>query len=338
VKLALFWTLLRNGRMQGIREVGALSLPFQRLCFLAAAESAGVLRALAAGPAPAARLAAELGIAPAAGEAFAAWLEVGARLGALRRVGEGFALRSRLARRLARPEHDALAAHLTEIASLHHALLTETPERLRAGRRFQLGDQDGVVIARASRLLEDVVHEAIDSVVPRRGALRLLEIGCGSGTHVRRAAERNPELTALALELQPEVAAEARRNLAAWGLAGRIEVEPGDVRARAPEPAFDLATLHQNIYYFPVEERAGVLSHVRGFLRPGGRLLVTTGCRSRTPAMSLLDLWGALTEGCGRLPEPEELVAQLRQADFQAVRARNLLAPCERFYAFVATA
>ena len=40
---------------------------------------------------------------------------------------------------------------------------------------------------------------------------------------------------------------------------------------RAAEPAFDLATLHNNIYYFPVAERVSLLRHVRGFLRPGGR-------------------------------------------------------------------
>src|SRR5207253_1093878 len=83
-------------------------------------------------------------------------------------------------------------------------------------------------------------------VVPRAGPVRLLEIGCGSAVYIRHAAGRNPELTALGLELQPEVAALAAENVSAWGLARRVAIEAGDVMARAAEAAFDLATLHNN--------------------------------------------------------------------------------------------
>ena len=57
--------------------------------------------------------------------------------------------------------------------------------------------------------------------------LCLLEIGCGSAVYIRPAAARNPELIAVGLGLPPEVAAMARGNL---------------------------ASLHNNIYYFPVDE------------------------------------------------------------------------------------
>jgi len=73
-----------------------------------------------------------------------------------------------------------------------------------------LGDQDGRLIARSSRVLEPILGEAVDNVVLVGGAMRLLEIGCGSGVYVRRAAARNPQLTALGLELQPVVAEMAK--------------------------------------------------------------------------------------------------------------------------------
>ena len=79
--------------------------------------------------------------------------------------------------------------------------------------------------------------------------MRLLEVGCGSGTYIRYATDRNSELTALGLELQPQVADMARRNLAAWGLSDRAEIETGDIRERKPTPVFDLVTLHNNLYY-----------------------------------------------------------------------------------------
>ena len=233
------------------------------------------------------------------------------------------------------PEADAVAAFLEEAASLHHRLLWEGPSRIKAGRKLSLADQDGEVVARSSRLLEPFVGDQVDAFVPAAGALKLLEIGCGTGVYVRRAAQRNPQLTVTALELQPQVAQLARKNLAQWGVSGRAQVEAGDVRARAPEPCFDLATLHNNIYYFPVAERVALLRHVAGFLKPGGKLLLTTGCRGGSAAMSVLSLWGALTDGAGRLPAVDELEAQLREAGFRAAASKRAM-PGEAFYAFVA--
>ena len=191
-------------------------------------------------------------------------------------------------------------------------------------------------MARSSRLVEPFVCEAIDDVVPRAGPVRLLEIGCGSAVYIRHAAGRNPELTALGLELQPEVAALAAENVSAWGLARRVAIEAGDVMARAAEAAFDLATLHNNIYYFPVEDRVRVLRHVRAFVRPGGRLLLTTLCQGKGAGVDILDLWASMTEGCGRLPGRAELIAQLGDAGLEAIEARSLI-PGQSFHAFVGT-
>jgi SAM-dependent methyltransferase len=153
---------------------------------------------------------------------------------------------------------------------------------------------------------------------------------------MRHAAERNPGLTALGLELQPDVAARATENVKAWGLQSRIAVEACDVRAREPVAEFDVATLNNDIYYFPVGERARVLAHVRKFLRPGGRLLVTTACRGGNPGMTVLNLWGAATEGAGRLPDVDEMQRQLGEAGFAGVRTLRLI-PGQAYYAFVAT-
>lgn len=128
----------------------------------------------------------------------------------------------------------------------------------------------------------------------------------------------------------------AGENIARWGLGNRMNVEVGDIRRRAPVAAFDLATLHQNIYYFPVVERPALLRHVRGFLKPGGRVLLTTECQGQSAAAAVLDLWGSLTAGCGRLPEPGELIAQIEAAGFVGVTARSLI-PGESFYAFART-
>jgi 4-hydroxy-2,2'-bipyrrole-5-carbaldehyde O-methyltransferase len=333
MKLSTLKALLAGGRLRLLFDVQRLLGPTYRLAFLSAAATEGLLARLRGGPIPAQQLLAELAPDPAVREGLAAWLAVGVRLGELSLDERGYGLRGRLARRLAEPDHDAIAALVEEAASLHYSMLRELPARAREARPMTLADQDGRLIARSSRVLEPILGETVDDVVPSGGAVRLLEIGCGSGIYIRRAA-RNPQLTALGLELQPEVAEMARENLRAWGLEARVTLEVGDVRRRAAEPVFDLVTLHNNIYYFPVAERGSLLGHVRGFLRPGGRLLVTTGCQGGSPIMELLNLWAASTAGCGPLPAADELVAQMKEAGFAEARAKRLV-PGESFFAFV---
>lgn len=312
-----------------------LLTPYYRVCFLAAAVESGLLRRLADGPATLEQLADERVGDAGLRDGLEAWLDLGSALGLLRRGPAGYALRGRLPRALAEADRDAAAALFEEAGTLDHRWIMEAPARLREGRPFSPADVPGELIARSSRIVEPFVREAVEDAVTARGPVRLLEIGCGSGVHIRHAADRNPELTALGLDLEPAAVALARAHMDASGLATRVRIEEGDVRHQTPTADFDIATLHNNIYYFPVADRVRLLSHVRGFLRPGGRLVVTSSCRGGSPTTEILNVRGALTAGCGRLPGREELVEQLRAAGFSAVRSRRLI-PGERVYAFVA--
>ncbi len=336
MQLSTFVAFARSGQLGALFAAQRLMTSFQRFTFLGAASSCGLLARLAQGPVSFGVLAQELAGDAAFEDALRDWLEVGVGVKELRRQGDSYELAGSLARVLAQPKHDALAAFVEESVGLHHRLLWEMPRLAKARRKLTLADQDGGVVARSSRIIEPFVFEAVDDFVPADGAPRLLEIGCGSGVYVRRAAQRNAQLSATALELQPEVAAQASKNLAEWGLSHRAVVEAADVRSKAPAAVFDLATLHNNVYYFAVEERVTLLSHVRRFLVPGGRLLLTTGCRGGSPTMAILSLWGGVTERCGPLPTPKELEGQLREAGFGAVASRQLM-PGEQYFAFVAT-
>ena len=124
-------------------------------------------------------------------------------------------------------------------------------------------------------------------------------------------------------------------NLRSWGLESRVKIETGDIREKVPDEPFDIATLYNNIYYFPVEERVTILRHVGSFLKPGGFLLLTTLCQGGGFGADVLNLWGAVTRDCGRLPSEDELIRQLREAGYNDVKTRNLI-PGDRFVAFQA--
>ena len=64
----------------------------------------------------------------------------------------------------------------------------------------------------------------------------------------------------------------ACQNLQEWGLKDRVEIEVGDIRDKEPNGYFDIATLFNNIYYFPFNERVAFLGHIKNNL-PGLYLL-----------------------------------------------------------------
>lgn len=329
-----FYRLLREGQLSALVGTAGKLKSFYILTYLAAAGEAGLLNRLASGPATFDALAEFVGVVNPGREALEAWLQMGIRLRLLRLGARGYELRG-LAKKLAQPENDPVLAMVEEVVELHHKLIIGTIPKLHAGQLWSLSDQNGELIARSSRILEAFQAEIIQNTFPNRGALRLLEIGCGSGVYLRYAAERNRELSALGLELQSSVAEMARANLRGWGLETRVKVDTGDIREKTPDEQFDIATLYNNIYYFPVEERVTLLDHIGKFLEPGGFLLLTTCCQGGSLGVEALNLWGAATSGAGRLPAEEELVRQLRESGYRTVKTTNLL-PGDSFVAFQA--
>jgi 4-hydroxy-2,2'-bipyrrole-5-carbaldehyde O-methyltransferase len=70
---------------------------------------------------------------------------------------------------------------------------------------------------------------------------------------------------------QPDYANSRRRQLAELLITRTIPELRAGVREKAPDEPFDIATLYNNIYYFPVDDRVALLGHIRRFLGPGER-------------------------------------------------------------------
>ncbi|MEU5832557.1 class I SAM-dependent methyltransferase [Streptomyces diacarni] len=310
--------------------------PTYRLAFLASASNTGVLRLLASRPCDLETLAERLAVGPDEKHRLSAWLDMGVKLGDLA-TGEGcYQLSSLPAKFLAQPQNDAVAAALEEVIRFHVPALLHGPQMLREGRRFSLDDQDGAVIARSTRVVESFVEAAVDQNLERSLPVRLLEVGCGSGTYVRHAARLNPRLTALAIDMQKSVADQAAANMSEWGLADQVETRQGDLRELDVEPQFDLITMHNNIYYFPPDERVETLRRARRLLAPGGKLLLTTSCQGGNAGLEALNLWFHFSDFGGPLPREDELTAQFGEAGFTDVAVTQVL-PGEQFRACTGT-
>jgi protein-L-isoaspartate O-methyltransferase len=99
-----------------------------------------------------------------------------------------------------------------------------------------------------------------------------LDVGCGVATTAITLGTIFPDLRTTAIELVPEVAAEARRRVEQHRLTDRIDVRCMDARDFTEDGAFDSAFWAQQ--FFPEPTRAATLDRIHHALRPGGLLTV----------------------------------------------------------------
>ena len=322
-------------RLPGVLLAWRDAAPFVRLHFLAVAIEIGLLEELGRGPATTNQLSVRLAIGDRA--LLDAFLHLGAVLGELGCRAGRWSLRGRRSKALAATQADTMRAMVQEAIRYDAAVYAGLEQHLRGAPPGAYLQGTGAVIARASRLVEPVLAPLLRSLVAERHPRRVLDVGCGTGVYlVHAAAAGGPQLSGLGVDLDAAVVELARRRLAEAGLAERFQVRHADIRTLQLEAAgFDLVLLLQNIYYFAEDQRPELLRRLHGLLAPGGMLLLVSLFAGRSLAAAHYDLLFRATEGCGPLPNRQQLDRQLRDAGFATTRWMQLI-PLESFHAVVA--
>ena len=331
MKFSTFIKLITIGQASLIFGLLKTTNEFYRACFVSAALSRGVYDHFIDGKASFDYLCEKMDVSNRDG--LRAWLGLGVSLGELKRMGNEFQIIGKMSKALLKSDNDAFTALLQEIVDYHYIYVMDTPTMLRNQEWFPFDEVPSELVAQSSRVNEPFIFEAVDAVIPLQGDFQLLEVGCGSGIYIQRACKRNPELRAVGLELQEKVANVARKNIRAWGLENRATIEHADVRDYSNGQKYDLVTLHQNIYYFPVHERENLFHHIKEYLKPGGQVLLTSVCQGGGPGIQGLNIQVSTTEGFNPLPDPDQLCQQLKAAGFVDVKAWRFV-PFESLWAF----
>ncbi|MFF8960238.1 SAM-dependent methyltransferase [Streptomyces sp. NPDC014894] len=119
-----------------------------------------------------------------------------------------------------------------------------------------------------------------------RGDERVLDLGCGEGTWLRRAVRGRPGLVGEGVDLDAAAIARGRARLVAEGAADRVALHTGDASGFAPGHRFDVVLCVGATHAFggllPTLEAAG------RHLAPGGSVLVGEGFWEREPGRETL--------------------------------------------------
>jgi Methyltransferase domain len=100
-----------------------------------------------------------------------------------------------------------------------------------------------------------------------RPGARLLELGCGVAGRILTTLRAVPTLTAVGVELSPDLAEEAERRAHELGLSERFTVVCTDAREFTTAEPFDRGFWSQ--FFFPADAREAALSAAHGALRTG---------------------------------------------------------------------
>jgi SAM-dependent methyltransferase len=272
-------------------------------------------------------------------DVLSALLQLGVALGELRSRGSVFFLRGRRAKALVQPRNDALAAMIQANVTYYNDAYRRLTSRLRGDDFGDVLAGFGSVVARFSKITEPHVHAFIRRSASGGEGGRILDVGCGSGLNLRMALDARPGSEGVGLESEPHVAVQARENMEAWGLAGRVTIVSADARSLPPEAdgPFDLVMVMSMVYYLEPDERVALLRNIRHRLAPGGQVGLTTSCCGPgvDPFSANLNLVTSFYEGLTPLPTGEEMERQLRDAGFHEV-LRSTLIPGTTYLAFTA--
>lgn len=102
------------------------------------------------------------------------------------------------------------------------------------------------------------------------GAMRVLELGIGTGETARRVLARHPTASLIGLDSSPEMLDRARRALPD----DRVELRVARLEDPLPEGPFDVVIGALAIHHLDGQGKAQLFARVARVMAPGGRLVV----------------------------------------------------------------
>lgn len=335
MKLKNIITMLRTPNLLGQFLLMRDWQPFIRLHFLYSAIDSGLLDALRT---PSSRKQLVQTLQVQRPELLDALLNLGVSLDELSVDGELYRVKGRRSKTVMDQANDSFVALMQEHITYYNSVYRHAAVRLQGAPLGDHLDEIASLVARASKATEPFVLGFLEDAVAGKDSVRILDVGCGSGVHLRSALGVNPQTTGIGIDMDKKVVQQAKDNLAQWGIDEQFRVLVADIRTPPGEldGPFDLITLFNVIYYFPVDERPTLFRTLASMLAPGGAVALVSSFQGKDVWAANLDLATRSTLGCAPLPELDEITQQFRESGFGQIKKVRLM-PSTPFHGILAT-
>lgn len=127
------------------------------------------------------------------------------------------------------------------------------------------------------------IHETLLALLSLRPPRRLLDLGAGTGYTLRRVMEAFPHVTAVGLDVSPEMLERARQRLA--GMEERVVLHQTDIASPSVDGAYDAIVSILAVHHLWADEKRHLFSRIWEHIEPGGVFLLADYFR---PAMDRL--------------------------------------------------
>ena len=119
--------------------------------------------------------------------------------------------------------------------------------------------------------------------------IKLLDVGCGTGTFAAMLAETNLKVYPTGLDMAERMCQLARVKSQQVGLEQSMDFVTGDSEHLPfPENSFDMITCSNSFHHYPHQDK--VLQEMFRVLRPGGRVVILDGFRDNIIGWFLFDV------------------------------------------------
>jgi 2-polyprenyl-3-methyl-5-hydroxy-6-metoxy-1,4-benzoquinol methylase len=258
-----------------------------------------------------------------------ALLDVGLSVKELTHENGRFSKRGKRSKAFTGAHGDMLAAMIQANITYYSSAYRDAADRMHGA---PLGDdlhKMGPLVARFSKISEPLMREFLTAMVAGKKSMRVLDVGCGSGVFLRSIHNANQSATGVGIDIDEEVAEQAKQNMTAWGLSDRFSILAGDILAPPDdlEGPFDFISLFNIIYYFPSDKRSKLIGKLGSMLSPDGTLGVAMHFRSRGKDLGAanLNMVNSSLAGLTPLPDLDDLTEQLKERGFSRITTHRLM-------------